>query len=146
MHATDFMPTAHLRLMDKDLAFQRHLEKTREKQTRHIKKLSQNPKTNILLKSYTSQLYVTTSLQVELIDNLRELGLAVAFPSLVKFQKEMEELNTSLFHIAIQNEEDDINRLEWEEMMLNIVANISNLNRKQLILLNEFSNNLKEKK
>jgi hypothetical protein len=146
MHATDFMPTAHLRLMDKDLAFQRHLEKIKEKQTQHIKKLSQDPKTNILLKSYTSQLYVTTSLQIELIDNLRELGLSMAFSSLFNFQKEMEELNTSLYHIAIQKEEDDVNRLEWEQMMLNIVDNISNLNRKQLILLNEFSNNLKEKK
>ncbi len=53
MNAIDFMPTAHLRLMDTDLAYQRHLEKIKEKQTQHIKKLSQDPKTNILLKSYT---------------------------------------------------------------------------------------------
>ena len=38
MNAIDFMPTAHLRLMDKDLAYQRHLEKIKEKQTQHIKK------------------------------------------------------------------------------------------------------------
>ena len=58
----------------------------------------------------------------------------------------MIELNTDLYNIAVKEEADDYNRLTWEKMMTRIVSNISSLNLKQLEILDNYTENLINKK
>ncbi len=146
MNTLSYFPAPKLRIKTENELNQKRIEKLRNKQLSLIKDLTKDRATSIKLKATTSQLFCTTALQVELIDNLIALGLVAFFPSIKKFQQEMIELNTDLYNIAVKEEADDYNRLTWEKMMTRIVSNISSLNLKQLEILDNYTENLINKK
>ena len=56
------------------------------------------------------------------------------------------DLNNDLYRLAIKSEEADLMRQEWEKKVENIIKSMPELNGKQIDLLEEFIENLKNKK
>ena len=135
MHLTDF----HKKKLIKDAKYE---QKQRQKA---IESLSIEE--HKIVRSIVAQFYCTTALQLELIDELNAISnIAMKYPFIQDFMRGMEMLNTDLYKIAIKSEKDDLNRQEIEKMMSNIIGKMPTLNLKQLELLEEFINNLKNKK
>ena len=98
------------------------------------------------LKSVMSQFFCTTTLQIELLDYMEELGLIKGYPFLKEVRQIFIDLNNDLYRLAIKSEEADLMRQEWEKKVENIIKSMPKLNGKQIDLLEEFIKNLKNKK
>lgn len=100
-----------------------------------------------ILKSALSQVIVTTQLQIEQVDTILEIqGVDKHYPFLKDFQNEMVKLANDLYNISVKTEEDEKNKLEFEQMINNIIATIPKLNIKKLEVLENFAINLINKK
>lgn len=103
-------------------------------------------KEDIKLRSIMSQIFCTIALQIELLDELEKSFYLNPVSIFYKFKDEFIKMNNEQYKLAIKNEKDDIERQRWENMVKNIVCNMSELNVKQLELLENFIINLKNKK